>query len=61
MAAVLALVMVPLLAAIGFFSGATHAEGTFAGAFATGTFFALGALVLFGALRMIRGLEEPQH
>lgn len=58
MAAVLALVFVPLLAAIGFFSGATHAEGSFAGAFALGTFMALGAGVFIGALRVVRGVEE---
>lgn len=60
MAAVLALVMVPLFAAIGFFAGATRADGTLSSAFAMAMFFGLGALVLFGTLRLIRDVEGEE-
>ncbi len=58
MAAVLALIMVPLIAALGFFAGTTHADGSVASALAMVTFVALGCGVLFGAIRVVRGVEE---
>jgi len=50
--------MVPLLAAIGFFTGAAGADGSLSSAFAMAMFFALGAGVLFGALRLISDTEH---
>lgn len=57
MAAVLALVMVPTLAALGFFLGVTE-DGAFRNGIALATFTLLGAGMLFGLLRFVRGLEE---
>ena len=58
MAAVLALVMLPLLAAVAFFGGVTRSDGSLGSAFAMLTFVALGCGVLFGALRILRQSEE---
>jgi hypothetical protein len=57
MAAVLALVMVPTLAALGFFVGVTG-DGAFRNGVALATFAALGAGMVFGLLRFVRGLED---
>lgn len=57
MAAVLALVMVPLFAALGFFAGVTRGEGSIGSGMAMVTFALLGAGMLFGLLRFVRGLE----
>jgi len=61
MAAVLALIAVPLLAAIGFFTGAWRTDTTLSSTFAMALFFALGTGVLVGALRLIRNLEQGDH
>lgn len=58
MAAVFALVMVPLLAALGFLAGVTRDEGTFGSGVAMATFATLGFGMLYGLLRFVRGLEE---
>ncbi len=58
MAAVFALVMVPLLAALGFLAGVTSGEGTLGSGIAFATFATLGFGMLFGLLRFVRGLEE---
>jgi hypothetical protein len=58
MAAVLALVMVPLLASLGFFVGVTGDEGTLRSGMAMATFALLGSGMLYGLLRFLRGLEE---
>jgi hypothetical protein len=58
MAAVFALVMVPLLAAVGFLLGVTGGEGTMRSGVAMTTFAALGFGMLYGLLRFVRGLEE---
>ena len=58
MAAVLALVMVPLLASIGFFVGVAGDEGTLRSGVAFATFALLGAGMLIGLLRFVRGLEQ---
>ena len=57
MAAVLALVMLPLLAAIGFFAGVTRSDGSMVSALAMLVFAALGTGVLVGALRVLRDGE----
>jgi hypothetical protein len=60
MAAVLALVMLPIVAAIGCFVGIVRADGTLASAFAAATVIALAGFVLFGALRIARDGEGRQ-
>lgn len=57
MAAVLALVMLPIVAAIGCFIGIVRADGSLSSAFAAATFIALAAFVLVGALRIARDSE----
>jgi len=54
MAAVLALVMLPIVAAVGFFIGVVRADGSLASAFAVAIFIALAVFVLVGALRIAR-------
>lgn len=61
MAAVLALIMLPLIAALGFFVGATHAEGSIAAASAGLMFFALAGFLLVNALRLVRDAEGPEQ
>jgi hypothetical protein len=58
MAAVLALVMVPLFASVGFLLGVTGDEGTLRSGVAMATFALLGVGMLFGLLKFIRGLED---
>ena len=58
MAAVLALVMVPLLASLGFFVGVAGDEGSLRSGLAFATFALLGIGMLAGLLRFIRGLES---
>lgn len=57
MAAVLALVMLPIVAAIGCFVGIVRADGTLSSAFAAAVFVALAGFVLVGALRIARDGE----
>lgn len=57
MAAVLALVMLPIVAAAGCFIAIARADGSLASAFAGATFVALAAFVLVGALRIARDAE----
>ena len=57
MAAVLALVMLPIIASIGFFIGVVRADGSLASAFAGATFILLAVGVLSGALRIARDSE----
>jgi len=61
MAAVLALVMLPIIASVGFFIGVVRLDGSFAAAFAGATFIALATGVLVGALRIAREAEGPAH
>jgi hypothetical protein len=58
MAAVLALVMLPIVAAIGCFIGSVRADGSLSSALAGATFVALAAGVLGGALRIARDAER---
>lgn len=61
MAAVLALVMLPIIAAVGFLFGVLHADGSLV-ALATGiVFVALATFVLGGAFRIVRDAEGPGH
>jgi len=60
MAAVLALVMLPVIAAIGFFIGAVTHDGSPAAAGAATMFVALAIGVLIGALRLEREAEGPE-
>lgn len=61
MAAVFALVMLPIIASIGFFIGVVRFDGSFAAAFAGAIFVALAVGVLVGALRIAREAEGPGH
>ena len=61
MAAVLALIMLPIIASIGFFIGVVRFDGSLAAAFAGAVFIALAAGVLVGALRITREAEGPGH
>jgi len=61
MAAVLALVMLPIIASIGFFIGVIRADLSLASAFAGATFIALAVFVLGGALRITRDAERSAH
>jgi hypothetical protein len=57
MAAVLALIMLPIVAAVGCFIGIVRADGSLSTAFAATTFVALAGFVLVGALRIARDGE----
>lgn len=57
MAAVLALVMLPIIASTGFFIGVVRADGSLSSAFAGATFVLLAVGVLGGALRVARDAE----
>jgi len=57
MAAVLALVMLPIVASVGFFIGVIRADGSLSAAFAGAIFIALAVFVLAGALRIARDSE----
>jgi hypothetical protein len=61
MAAVFALIMLPLVAAVGFFVGVIRADGTASSTLAGVTFLALAAFVLIGALKIARDAEGPAH
>jgi len=61
MAAVFALIMLPIIASIGFFIGVVRFDGSFAAMFAGAIFIALATGVLFGALRIAREAEGPDH
>lgn len=61
MAAVLALIMLPIIASIGFFIGVVRFDGSFAAAFAGAVFIALATGVLVGALRITRDAEGPGY
>jgi hypothetical protein len=50
--------MVPLCASLGMFLGTTGHEGTLRAGFAGATFAVLGLGMLFGLLKLVRGLEE---
>ena len=60
MAAVFALIMLPIIASIGFFVGAVHVSSSFSAAFAGAVFIALAIGVLGGALRLAREAEGPE-
>lgn len=60
MAAVFALVLLPVIAAVGFFVGAVRADGSLASAFAGAIFAALAAFVFVGALRIAREGAGPE-
>jgi hypothetical protein len=57
MAAVLALVMLPIVAAVGCFIAIVRSDGSASSAFAATTFIALTGFVLTGALRIARDGE----
>jgi hypothetical protein len=61
MAAVLALVMLPIIASIGLFIGIAHADGSLSSAFAGAVFALLATGVLGGALRVARDAEGKGH
>lgn len=61
MAAVLALVMLPLIAAIAFFIGLLRFDASFSTAFAGAIFVALAIGVLVGALRVASDAEGPEN
>ncbi len=61
MAAVFALVMLPLVAAVGFFFGVLRGDLSFSTCLAGFTFLALGLGVFGGALRIARDAEGPEH
>ena len=61
MAAVFALIMLPIIASIGFFIGVVRFDGSLAAMFAGATFIALATGVLVGALRIAREAEGPGH
>jgi hypothetical protein len=58
MAAVLALVMLPIIAATGFFLGVIRTDVSLATAFAGAVFVALATGVLAGALTIARRAEQ---
>ena len=58
MAAVLALIMLPIIASVGFFIGAIHIGSSLSAAMAGAVFLALSVGVLVGALRLARDAEE---
>lgn len=60
MAAVLALVMVPLFFAFLLFGSVTESEHSVASAFAMIVLVALGSGVIGGLLRMVRSAEGPE-
>jgi len=59
MAAVLALIMLPIFACAGVFLSIVRHDGSFGAAFAAATFIALAGFVLVGALRIARDGEGP--
>lgn len=58
MAAVFALLIVPLVAGVGFFAGLTHAEHSASSAAAMAMFAFLATFVVVGALRLIKAEED---
>jgi hypothetical protein len=60
MAAVLCLVFLPALAAIGFMFGTVSGEHSVAGVFVALTFCALGFGIFLGMLKMAKGWEGPE-
>jgi hypothetical protein len=60
MAAVLALIMLPIIAAIGSLLGILHTDGTFVAASVGFVIFALAAGVLAGAFRIVRDAEGEE-
>jgi hypothetical protein len=58
MAAVLALVMVPTLASLGLFFCVTGGDDALRSGFALATFALLGAGMLFGLMKFVRGMEH---
>jgi hypothetical protein len=61
MAAVLVLIMLPLMAAVGFFVGVAHADASIASMVSGAIFVALASGVLIGTLRFARQAEGPGH
>lgn len=61
MAAVFALIMLPLIASVGFFFGVLRGDLSFSSVLAGSTFLALGLGVFGGALRIARDAEGPAH
>ena len=59
MAAVLALIMLPIIAAVGFFLG-SNAHASVGVIVAGGSFAVLAAFVLIGALRIVHDAEGPE-
>lgn len=60
MAAVLALIMLPIIASIGFFLGCIHGDASVGTLFAGGLFVALASMVFIGALRVVHDAEEAE-
>jgi hypothetical protein len=61
MAAVLALIMLPIIACIGLFASFVSVQGSFSTTLAGATFISLALFVLFGALRIMRDSEQPEQ
>ena len=61
MAAVLALIMLPIVASLGFFFGVLRGDDSPAAACAGAVFFALAAFVLGNALRLVRDAEKTSR
>ena len=60
MAAVFALILLPIIAAVGCFVGLVHADGSLSSAFAGAIVVALAGFVFVGALRIARDGEGPE-
>jgi hypothetical protein len=56
----MALVLLPIIASVGFFVGVIYADASIASAFAGALFVALATGVFVGALRMAREAEGPE-
>ena len=60
MAAVMALVMLPIIASVGFFIGLVRADASLPAACAGAMFCALATGVLAGAFRIMREADGPE-
>ncbi len=60
MAAVMALIMVPLFILVAVFASTTRHEGDLSSAFAMASFLALGIGMLFGILRFVKNVEGKE-
>ena len=61
MAAVLCLVLLPLMAAVGFMFGVARGDFSAGALLGTGAFVLLGAFMFYTTFHMSRGWDEEQH